>query len=382
MKLFISWSGTRGEMVAEALNEWLTNVIHAVEPWMSGSDLEKGARWSSDIAQQLNDAQFGIICLTSENLQSPWLLFEAGALSKTLDDAYVCPYLLDLDTADLKGPLAQFQATKAKKEDTRKLILTINRALGTKARPEDKVNRAFDLWWPDLEVKLEQIKNSGSVNSDLDTSEHLAVLRGEGKLSTIEDKCRIISAFYSNRDEMPKFKDVIEQAEQEVFWIGNIGGYLIGNLWDELCAKAISGCTVKILLINPELEGKENPLLSMLAEISNNAGFHEHLTANLETVRKRLMRLKKEKPEAASRLQVRLYNTLVTLVILFVDAYPILDQHTNRPSSCRIQIEILPHKFLGKDRPNFDLNLDHCGRLCQLLYDRYNELWNESIPFP
>ncbi len=50
MKLFISWSGARSEYIAEVLREWLPNVIQAVCPWMSASDIDKGSRWSSNLA--------------------------------------------------------------------------------------------------------------------------------------------------------------------------------------------------------------------------------------------------------------------------------------------------------------------------------------------
>jgi hypothetical protein len=68
-----------------------------------------------------------------ENLTASWLLFEAGTLSKTLDKTFVCPYLLNLQPTDIQGPLSQFQAATTEKEETRKLLHTINNALGDHA---------------------------------------------------------------------------------------------------------------------------------------------------------------------------------------------------------------------------------------------------------
>ncbi len=157
MKVFLSWSGTKSRLIAETLHEWLPNVIQAVRPWLSASDIDKGARWSSDIALQLEETQFGIICLTPENLDAAWVLFEAGALSKTLEKTYVCPYLFAVEPAELKGPLVQFQAAKADKEDTRRLIQTMNQALGEGFLLENKIDKAFNVWWPELEAKLKSI---------------------------------------------------------------------------------------------------------------------------------------------------------------------------------------------------------------------------------
>ena len=157
MKIFISWSGERSKSVANALHDWLPNVIQSLQPWMSESDIKKGARWGPDIASQLEEARVGLICLTPENLEEPWILFEAGALSKTLEETYVCPYLFDVEPTNIKGPIAQFQMTKADKEDTRRLIHTINRALPKDNIPEEKLNAAFDKWWPDLEASLKKV---------------------------------------------------------------------------------------------------------------------------------------------------------------------------------------------------------------------------------
>jgi hypothetical protein len=157
MKVFISWSGERSRAVAEVLREWLPNVLQTVNPWVSLADIEKGARWNTDVAAQLEECRVGLICLTPENISSHWLLFEAGALSKTLDKTFVCPYLLNLQPTDIQGPLAQFQATTAEKPETRKLLHTVNKALGDHALQASQVNAAFEKWWPDLDSELQAI---------------------------------------------------------------------------------------------------------------------------------------------------------------------------------------------------------------------------------
>lgn len=142
--------------MAEVFNDWLPTVIQEVKPWYS-SDIEKGIRWGSEITSQLQDTKLGLICLTSENLNSPWILFEAGALSKTLDKTYVCPYLLDINPVELQGPLSQFQATSFNKDDTRKLLNTINKALEGDALEPRILEKQFKIWWPELENKLNKI---------------------------------------------------------------------------------------------------------------------------------------------------------------------------------------------------------------------------------
>jgi hypothetical protein len=154
VKLFISWSGTTSLAVAKTLRDWLPRVVQAVKPWMSEADLEKGVRWESEIGFQLAQTKFGLFCLTPGNLDARWLNFEAGAISKTVERAYVCTYLINLKPTDIQGPLSQFNHTISNKEDTRKLVNTINRALGEEALDDAIVRDAFDSYWPRLQESL------------------------------------------------------------------------------------------------------------------------------------------------------------------------------------------------------------------------------------
>ena len=157
MKVFISWSGSRSEKVAEALRDWLPSVIQSVDPFMSASDIEKGSRWSSEIALQLEEAHFGLICLTQDNLQSPWLLFEAGALSKSLGSSRVVPYLYGISQTLLQGPLAQFQAALADRASTLEIVKSVNKALEEQGLEATRLEKAFETWWPSLETALNGI---------------------------------------------------------------------------------------------------------------------------------------------------------------------------------------------------------------------------------
>jgi len=154
MDVFISWSGEHSRAAAEALRGWLPKIINAIKPWLSSADIDKGARWSTDVASRLEAARAGIICLTPSNLHADWILFEAGALSKTLQNTFVCPFLIGLEPSDVKPPLAQFQATKAQKTDVLKLLKTLNTALGENALPEAHIDEAFEVWWPKLDSQL------------------------------------------------------------------------------------------------------------------------------------------------------------------------------------------------------------------------------------
>jgi len=84
MRVFLGWSGYISHKVALAFHDWLPKVIQAVKPFMSSEDMAKGARWSGEIAKELQSSSFGVIFVTPENVTSPWINFEAGALSREI----------------------------------------------------------------------------------------------------------------------------------------------------------------------------------------------------------------------------------------------------------------------------------------------------------
>ena len=49
---------------------------------MSDEDIDKGAVWFGEIYKALDASKFGVIALTAEKQDAPWVLFEAGALTK------------------------------------------------------------------------------------------------------------------------------------------------------------------------------------------------------------------------------------------------------------------------------------------------------------
>jgi hypothetical protein len=155
--LFISWSGDRSKLIADAFYEWLPMVVQSVKPWMSSYSIDKGSRGALEMAKALDGTKVGISCLTPENLTAPWILYEAGCLSKTIDDSTrLCTYLLGgLRNQDIEPPLAQFQHTSPNEKETRALVHTINKAVGGEDPLSEKtLDAIFGQFWPRLESTL------------------------------------------------------------------------------------------------------------------------------------------------------------------------------------------------------------------------------------
>jgi hypothetical protein len=161
MKIFISWSGARSEALAAALREWFPLVLHYVAPWQSKADIQAGERWSIEVAKELEGCNFGVICVTKENVGAPWILFEAGALAKSMQDGRVIPLLLDLDFKDISGPLSQFQAKKVDSVGIRELIVSLNKAAPAPV-PEPQLDKLITALWADLEKQVQAIPKAST----------------------------------------------------------------------------------------------------------------------------------------------------------------------------------------------------------------------------
>ena len=161
MNIFLSWSGETSKAVAAALDKWLRFVFPEVKTWMSARAIEAGDRWGKELDRQLEGTNLGVLCLSPDNLTSPWVLFEAGALSKSVETSRVVPYCIGVSPEEVQGPLARFQGVPADKDGTFNLLRSINSTLENKRADEDLL-LIFNKWWPDLSDKLEAIPRAAT----------------------------------------------------------------------------------------------------------------------------------------------------------------------------------------------------------------------------
>jgi hypothetical protein len=157
MKVFVSWSGSQSKQIAFALRTWLPNVLQEVKPFVSSKDIAAGARWQEEIAGELEDTSFGLICVTRENQTSPWLNFEAGALAKSVGSSRVIPLAIDLTPTDIKNPLGQFQAKLLSEGDLGEVLASMNEFCDPQI-PDERLQNAVEKWWPDLHEKLKEFE--------------------------------------------------------------------------------------------------------------------------------------------------------------------------------------------------------------------------------
>ena len=230
MKVFISWSGPRSKAVAEVFKDWIACVIQSVKPWYSPEDIEGGAQWFNEINSGLKDTAIGVIFLTQDNKDKPWILFEAGALAKGLSGTRVCPVLIDLKSTDVVGPLNQLNHTQPTEEDMFKLVKMINKQLGEKSLKTEVLSSAFEIYWPQFKKGFDEaVKNNTNDDAVINRTEHdllnelLMASRGiNRRLDDIERKHLNEERAFNPRNK-DFLKDVVRQSLRDEL---NFGKYI------------------------------------------------------------------------------------------------------------------------------------------------------------
>src|SRR4029077_2327530 len=122
-KIFLCWSKTRSKRIAEGGARLLPQIIKGIQPIVS-TEFRKGKEWSRLLRRDLDQARTGIVFLTPENVDAPWIHFEAGAPAAGVGhrDGDVFTYLYGFDPGQLAGPLSAYHSTVATKDDTERLV--------------------------------------------------------------------------------------------------------------------------------------------------------------------------------------------------------------------------------------------------------------------
>jgi len=184
---------------------------------MSETDIDPGSMWDKDLINELEIAKIGILCITSDDLKSIWMHFEAGMLANSLKDKnYVCPYLLGVEPSDIQGPLSHFQAKRADKESTRQLLYLIN-DLSSNPIDKPRIDSIFESFWGQLESEINDIvtKPTGNVVHPRDSADILNEL-----LELTRQQSRAISEiFASKKDDQLKTRAeiIIQVLKEDVF---------------------------------------------------------------------------------------------------------------------------------------------------------------------
>lgn len=193
MKVFLSWSKEYSKKMAAAFEEWLPFVLQDLDVFMSTQDVDLGRSWSNEINDGLKESSVGLIFVTSENVKSTWINFEAGALSKSLitnAEPRVIPILCGEADENLisETPLMQFQSlVNVDRDGMFKLIGFLNKYDGNRIS-SDILKETFDTWWPKLEKKIKDIDNEFQTKSNDSSNKEIGSEEIVDALNSISSK--------------------------------------------------------------------------------------------------------------------------------------------------------------------------------------------------
>ena len=188
--------------VAETLRDWLPSVLQAVEPYVSSEDIDKGARWSVDVSRELETSNYGVLCVTEDNLAAPWLNFEAGALAKSFEKGRVTPFLFGIQRSEVTGPLLQFQSTIYERNDVLRLLRSINSSSDTPLTAA-RLERAFEIWWPRLQDAMQSLEKDSRWAKAENTGRSI-----DEKLNELLDLARSQQKLLGNSEGLPVLKRI------------------------------------------------------------------------------------------------------------------------------------------------------------------------------
>ncbi|MBW4474661.1 MAG: TIR domain-containing protein [Stenomitos rutilans HA7619-LM2] len=173
--LFISWSQEPSRKIAEAIAVWLRICFSSTRIFLS-THIAAGKKWSSELEDNLESIDCGILIYTNNNLNSLWMAFEAGALSKNHTKSRIVPLLFDVNKSALHSSISQFQSKDFNEEDFRRLLTDLNNLQSEDSRRETaEIEQIFAFTWPQLKTKIQEALTSSQ-------SEREIVIRSEREL--------------------------------------------------------------------------------------------------------------------------------------------------------------------------------------------------------
>ncbi len=158
MNLIITWSKQFSHDIAKYLKkDWLPHMFPELDVWVSSEDIQIGKAWFPELIARFNKTTYSIVCITSENVESPWVYYEVGIIAGK-EGGVTSSYLVGVSGSKVKDtPLGQYQYAEANRDGTWKLVRSINTQLGEKGAKEDVLEATFTRLWPRLNSYLVRI---------------------------------------------------------------------------------------------------------------------------------------------------------------------------------------------------------------------------------
>ena len=154
MKIFISWSKTYSGKIANELKVWLKEAFDSkIDTFISSEGIGSGTDWYRKISEELDSSELGILVLTPENINSPWIMYEAGALS---NKKAIIPILFERNPNQVEGPINKRNYIVYNKKSFLKLLLDINEIINAGVSKK-ALNAFLNTEWEILQSKIDPL---------------------------------------------------------------------------------------------------------------------------------------------------------------------------------------------------------------------------------
>ena len=164
-KIFLCWSGDRSKEVARILKNSIGQIITGTEAVWS-EDIPSGKEWFPAIIEKTRSCEAAVICFTPENLDSPWMHFEAGAILNSIaarasaghgQEGTSGIFLFLFGACEAVGPFSQLQASSATdRESVQRFFAELTRFLMGENSIQAATNK-FTERWPALLEEFESL---------------------------------------------------------------------------------------------------------------------------------------------------------------------------------------------------------------------------------
>jgi hypothetical protein len=160
MNIFICWSGRNSAsfQAAEFLKKYLPLLHDTWVPFFSDRDIKAGTLWMDELFSALQTSGYGIVCISPEQKDSPWVLFESGALSKAVTSHRVLPLMVGVESTELAPPLSNFQHKPFSKEGLEDVLESLFAVSDFPNNVRDVVQERFRRFSEEMTDPIDRIK--------------------------------------------------------------------------------------------------------------------------------------------------------------------------------------------------------------------------------
>ncbi len=318
MQIFLSWSRSKSRELALEMKRFLIGLFRDdIKIWMSSESINFGTYSLQHIAEALRKSDKCISIITDDNYESPWILYEAGAIAGHRDSlttsvqSIVVPILFDeINREKLqKNPLYQFQFVIFNKENIKKLVKQINDETNSYSDTE-VLNNQFELNWTYLNDRTGKILIKYSVLGNVTVTCDFLMEALEKKDFPPPVCGNIIR--YETDFETQKLYDVLLQNADKRLWIfGRKNRKLFATenreFFYDLNRRKENGFDFRCLFLNPQEK-------ELLKKAQRNHDFENNLLSCIKTAKDLLIDVGVNPKEVC-----KFYSSVRTEEIIIID---------------------------------------------------------------